>query len=103
MACDPSALLLPVLQCLHAFSFAATHLGVIGFLNRAAPPGLAATAQGYYAIVGGVTMAIATASSGPLYDTYGQLGYIAMAAVAMAGGALAIYAHRRWRDPDRSA
>jgi hypothetical protein len=48
-------------------------------------------------------MAIATASSGPLYDTYGQLGYIAMAAVAMAGGALAIYAHRRWRDPDRSA
>jgi PPP family 3-phenylpropionic acid transporter len=101
MAWDPPVLWLPVLQCLHAFSFAATHLGVIGFLNRAAPPGLAATAQGYYAIVGGVAMAVATASSGPLYDTYGHLGYIAMAAVAMAGGALAIYAHHCWRGSDR--
>jgi len=101
MACDPPVLLLPVLQCLHAFSFAATHLGVIGFLNRAAPPGLAATAQGHYAIIGGVTIAIATASSGPLYDGYGHLGYVVMALIAVAGGALAIYAHRRWRDPDR--
>jgi PPP family 3-phenylpropionic acid transporter len=101
MATDPSAALLPALQCLHAFSFAATHLGAMGFLNRAAPPGLAATAQGHYAIVTGVTMSVATASSGPLYDAYGHVGYGVMALMAAAGGLLAIYAHRRWNDPDR--
>ncbi|MPZ59443.1 MAG: MFS transporter [Rhizobiales bacterium] len=102
MAFDPPALLLPALQCLHALSFAATHLGAMGFLNRAAPPGLAATAQGYYAIVTGVSMSIATASSGLLYATYGNAGYAVMALIAAAGGALAVYAHRRWNDPDRT-
>ena len=74
---------------------------MIGFLNRAAPPGLAATAQGYYAIIAGVTMALATASSGPLYESFGLGGYFVMAVIAAFGGALAIYAHRRWRDQDR--
>jgi PPP family 3-phenylpropionic acid transporter len=101
MGCDPPAIWLWPLQCLHALTFAATHLGVIGFLNRAAPPGLAATAQGYYAIIGGGTMAFATAMSGPLYDGYGLRGYFVMAVIAAAGGTLAIYAHRCWRDPDR--
>jgi PPP family 3-phenylpropionic acid transporter len=103
MAADPPAAMLPVLQCLHALSFAATHLGAMGFLNRAAPPGLAATAQGHYAIVTGVSMALATASSGPLYAGYGHLGYGAMAVIAAAGGVLAMYAHRRWNDPGRAA
>jgi PPP family 3-phenylpropionic acid transporter len=99
MAFDPPTALLPALQCLHALSFAATHLGAMGFLNRAAPLGLAATAQGHYAIVTGVLMSLATASSGPLYSAYGQLGYGVMALIAAAGGALAIYAHRRWNSP----
>jgi PPP family 3-phenylpropionic acid transporter len=98
MTLDPPALLLPVLQCLHALSFAATHLGAMTFLNRAAPQGLAATAQGHYAIVSGVIVAAATASSGLLYGAYGHLGYAAMVALAAAGGALAIYAHRRWME-----
>jgi PPP family 3-phenylpropionic acid transporter len=101
MAFDPPAGLLWALQCLHALSFAATHLGALGFLNRAAPPGLAATAQGYYAIVTGVSMSLATASSGLLYASYGHLGYGVMALITAAGGALAIYAHRRWNDPER--
>jgi PPP family 3-phenylpropionic acid transporter len=101
MACNPPAALLPMLQCLHALSFAATHLGAMGYLNRAAPAGLAATAQGHYAIVTGVSMALATASSGPLYSGYGNLGYAVMAAIAAAGGTLAIYAHRRWNITDR--
>lgn len=100
MAFDPPVLLLPVLQCLHALSFAATHLGAMGFLNRAAPARLAATAQGYYAITSGVAMAAATASSGLLYAAYGHLGYGVMAAIAAAGGALAVYAHRRWREQE---
>jgi PPP family 3-phenylpropionic acid transporter len=100
MASNPPVLLLPALQCLHAFSFGATHLGTLAFLNRAAPPSLAATALGYYAIVGGVLMAGATALSGPLYAPGGHLGYAVMALVVAIGGALALYAHRRWREGD---
>jgi len=103
MATDPPTALLWLLQCLHALSFAATHLGTMAFLNRAAPPGLAATAQGYYAVIGGVSVAVATASSGPLYSAYGHLGYLVMALIAAAGGGLAMYAHRRWNDAERIA
>jgi PPP family 3-phenylpropionic acid transporter len=102
MAAGAPALLLPALQSLHALSFAATHLGAMAFLHRAAPPGLVATAQGYYATLGGLAMAAATVSSGPLYAAHGHLGYAAMAGIAAAGGALALYAHRRWREPDRT-
>ena len=103
MAMDAPALLLPPLQCLHALSFAATHLGAMGYLNRAAPPGLAATAQGYYAIATGVTMSLATMLSGPLYAAHGYRGYGVMALIAAAGAVLAIYAHRRFSVEDRAA
>jgi PPP family 3-phenylpropionic acid transporter len=101
MALDPPAPVLPALQCLHALSFAATHLGAITFVNRAAPPRLAATAQGYYAIFSGLTMAAATAASGALYASLGTHGYAAMLALAAAGGALAIYAHQSWSNGEQ--
>ena len=53
MALDPPRALLPLLQCLHGLSFGATHLGALAFIARAAPAGLAATAQGYLAVAGG--------------------------------------------------
>ena len=49
MAFDPPVALLPVLQLLHAASFGAAHLGMMGFLARAVPRELAATAQGFAA------------------------------------------------------
>ncbi len=94
MALDPPALALPFLQCLHGLSFGATHLGAIGFLGRAAPPGLAATAQGYLAIVLGAVMALAMGLSGLLYGAFGGLAYGAMAAMAAAGGLFALAAYR---------
>ena len=94
MAFEPPTALLPALQCLHALSFAATHLGAIGYLNRAAPPALAATAQGYLAIALGIGMAAATASSGLLYAGYGHRAYAVMALLAGVGGLFAIAAHR---------
>jgi PPP family 3-phenylpropionic acid transporter len=100
MAFEPPALMLPFVQCLHALSFAAVHLGALGFLNRAAPPGRAAIAQGYYAIITGIVMSAMTASSGLLYGALGERGYAAMALVAAIGGALAVFAHRRWSEPD---
>ena len=57
MALDPPGALLPLLQCLHGLSFGATHLGTLAFIGRAAPAGLAATAQGYLAVSTGVAIA----------------------------------------------
>ena len=98
MALNPPALVLPLLQGLHGLSFGATHLGAVQFLARAAPDRLGATAQGYLAIALGAVMAAFMGLSGLLYAAYGSRGYAAMAMAALAGGALALAAHRRWRD-----
>ena len=79
---------------LHALSFGATHLGALGFVARHAPPGQAATAQGYLAIATGLVMAGAMGISGVLYEAVGGRAYAAMALAAVAGGACAVLAHR---------
>lgn len=97
MALDPPALLLPLLQLLHALTFGATHLGALMFVARHAPQGQAARAQGYLAVAIGVAMAGAMMLSGVLYGAFGQMAYVAMALVAVAGGACAAVAHRAGR------
>jgi len=94
MAFDPPPALLPPLQCLHALSFGATHLGALGFMARAAPAELGATAQGYLAVALGLVMAAAMGISGVLYARWGGLAYGAMALTAAAGGVFALAAHR---------
>jgi len=94
MAFDPPPALLVPLQCLHALSFGATHLGALGFVARAAPAELGATAQGYLAVALGLVMAAAMGLSGVLYARFGGLAYGAMALVAAAGGIFAWVAHR---------
>jgi PPP family 3-phenylpropionic acid transporter len=98
MAFDPPPALLPPLQCLHAVSFGATHLGTVGFIARAAPADFGATAQGYLAVALGLVMAAAMGISGVLYARWGSLAYGAMAAVAAAGGLFALAAHRLTGD-----
>jgi PPP family 3-phenylpropionic acid transporter len=97
MALDPPASVLPWLQLLHAASFGATHLGALGFVARHAPVGQGATAQGYLAIALGVTMAAATGLSGWLYGSFGSRAYLAMALMAIAGGACGHIAQRARR------
>jgi MFS transporter, PPP family, 3-phenylpropionic acid transporter len=92
MALDPPIFVLPFLQCLHALSFGATHLGAIGFVARAAPAGRAATAQGSLAVVLGGTMALSMGLSGVLYEAFGSLAYAGMVLMAAAGGVLAVTA-----------
>jgi PPP family 3-phenylpropionic acid transporter len=94
MAFDPPPALLPPLQCLHALSFGATHLGTMGFVSRAVPADFGATAQGYLAVALGLVMAAAMGISGVLYARWGSLAYGAMAAVAAVGGLFALAAHR---------
>jgi PPP family 3-phenylpropionic acid transporter len=94
MAFDPPHAALPALQCLHALSFGATHLGALGFIAQAAPPGQAATAQGYLAVALGLAMAGGMAVSGLLFAVSGNLAYGAMALASVIGGLFAIAAHR---------
>lgn len=97
MALDPPVMLLPALQLLHALSFGATHLGMLGFVAAKAPPGQGATAQAYLSIALGTTMAAATALSGVLYGSFGSLAYAAMASAAVTGGVAAYIANRAAR------
>jgi PPP family 3-phenylpropionic acid transporter len=94
MAFDPPAILLPPLQCLHALSFGASHLGALGFIARTIPPKLGATAQGYLAVALGLVMAASMALAGVLYARWGSLAYGAMAVLAVAGGVCALAARR---------
>jgi PPP family 3-phenylpropionic acid transporter len=93
---------LPALQCLHALSFGATHLGAVQYLARLAPPGYAATVQGLLAVANGLVAAIAMVMSGFLHARYGALSYLAMGAMALGGTACAAVAHRfTARAPER--
>jgi PPP family 3-phenylpropionic acid transporter len=94
MALDPPAALLPGLQCLHALSFGAAHLGAVGFLARAAPVEIGATAQGYLSVALGLVMAAGMGIAGVLYARWGEAAYAAMALAAAAGGLCALVAHR---------
>jgi MFS transporter, PPP family, 3-phenylpropionic acid transporter len=94
MAFDPPTILLPPLQCLHALTFGASHLGALGFMARTIPPKLGATAQGYLAVALGLVMAASMALAGLLYAHWGSLAYWAMAVLAAAGGVCALAARR---------
>jgi len=101
MAFDPPNAALPLLQCLHALSFGATHLGTMQALTELAPH-RSATAQGDFAAVQGITYAAAMALSGLLFEAYGSLAYAAMVAAAALGALAAILGRRRWRAADPS-
>lgn len=92
MAFDPPAATLPLLQALHALSFAATHLGTMHFLARAAPPGRSATAQGDVSALQGMVFAAAMSLSGILVAAQGSFAYAAMAVASGTGALLAVSA-----------
>jgi PPP family 3-phenylpropionic acid transporter len=89
MALNPPPMALPLLQILHALSFAATHLGAMHFLAQAVPAGRGATAQGDFAAVQGLVFAGAMSLSGVLVAAYGGAAYGAMAGAAALGALLA--------------
>jgi len=97
MAFDPPVVMLPALQLLHAASFGAAHLGMMGFLARNVPRELAATAQGFASTWSGIVNASATFVSGFVYAATGSLAYLVMATMALIGLMSALYAGRRLR------
>jgi PPP family 3-phenylpropionic acid transporter len=95
MALDPPAALLPVLQCLHALTFGATHLGAVTFVMRGAPSSFGASAQGYLAVVLAIVMAGAMGVSGALYARFHSGAYLGMALLAAAGGIAVWFSNAR--------
>jgi len=83
---------LVIIQALHAFTFAATHLAAIYFISRRIPPSLSASAQSLYsAVVMGLVFGLAMFASGKLYGLLGAGAYYAMAVLAAAGAIMAIF------------
>lgn len=98
MAFDPGLPLLFLMQCAHAFTYGATHLGAMHFLNRAAPAHLAATAQAVYAgLSAGAAIGAVTYVSGFAYMASGSLAYLGMAGICAAGGVCALWLRRHWK------
>lgn len=83
------------LQSLHAFSFAATHLGAMAVLTALAPPGARGRAQGWLAGGQALAMAGATVLGGFVYEHGGALVFAAMAPLALAGLVLSRLAQTR--------
>jgi PPP family 3-phenylpropionic acid transporter len=71
---------------------------MMGFLERAVPRELGATAQGFAATSSGIVNASATFASGFVYAASGSLAYLVMAAMALLGLTAALTAGRRWKQ-----
>jgi MFS transporter, PPP family, 3-phenylpropionic acid transporter len=100
MGFAPLGVALWPLQAMHVFSFAAAHVGAMRLLHRDTPEHSAAMAQTLYAgLSAGLLMGGSSLLSGYLYDLGGARGYWAMAALAAAGGALALLLLRPRASP----
>lgn len=85
------------LQVLHAFTFGAAHLGAMHFIQRVAPEGMSATAQGLFAAFGmGLFMGFGAIAAGQLYGVFGGQAYLAMTALSAASATAALILLRRW-------
>ena len=85
------------LQCLHAGTFGAAHLGAMHFVARAVPGHLVGTAQSIYAAVTiGVFMSVGQYASGHLFASFGAQGYLLMTAISAGALTAAILLGRLW-------
>ena len=92
----PLWLLIPV-QCLHAGTFCAAHLGAMHFILRATPHHLVGTAQSVYgAVTIGIFFTVGQYASGLLFASGGSLGYLAMTAMSAVALGLALLLGRLW-------
>ena len=95
-AFSPPVWLLFPLQGLHALSFTSTFIASLQLVERLSPPESASAAQSLNAaLYSGVLIGAATIVSGPLFDHFGPLGYLAMSVIAATGLAGAVHLRRR--------
>lgn len=98
MAANPPLAVVIAVQCLHGFTFALSHLGVMFFIFRAVPPRLAATAQSlYFVSYSGFVLGIATFVSGHIYAAFGGLAYLPMSIMGILAMGCALWLKRAWK------
>jgi PPP family 3-phenylpropionic acid transporter len=98
LAVTTDVAVLAAVQCLHAMTFGAGHLGAMHFIHRATPPGLAARAQAIYSSVTmGLASGLAMLVAGRLYQAYAGGAFLAMSALGAGGLGLALPLLRTWR------
>jgi PPP family 3-phenylpropionic acid transporter len=101
-AFSPPVWLLFPLQALHALSFTSTFIASLQLVERLSPPESASAAQSLNAaLYSGVLIGVATLISGPLFDRFGAMGYLAMSALAAAGLFGAVRLRRHLIDHNR--
>lgn len=96
----PAAWFVLPIHLLHGFTFSAMWMASISYANRAAPPGMGATAQG---LLSGISMSLAGAIGalvgGQLYETVGPAAMFGWSGVSVLIGLLFFaVAGRRARD-----
>jgi PPP family 3-phenylpropionic acid transporter len=85
LACTTSPVLLAAAQPLHGLTFALLHLACMRVIVLVVPFRLAATAQSVYGtLCVGLTTALLTLVSGPLYQQFGGRAFLVMAALSLA-------------------
>jgi len=92
LAFDPPVALLIPLQMLHAFTYGATHLGLMALIVQNTPAHMAGRAQTFSSAMLGVVMAVATIAAGPLYASSGTAAYRWFALLGATGAAIAFVA-----------
>ncbi|NQX79436.1 MAG: MFS transporter [Hyphomicrobiaceae bacterium] len=93
MAFDPPFWSLFPLQCLHAITFAATHLGTINVIHNHVPATQSGAAQTISTALGsGALMGLMTFLSGMLYDTLLGSTYAVMAGISGIGTIFLLHA-----------
>lgn len=97
MALDPPLAWLWPLQAMHGLTFTAAHLGVMAFVQAAAPPRLAATAQGLTGpLAGGGLMAAGSFAAAWAYPAFGADAFWIGVALAALGLVAALTLARLW-------
>ncbi len=82
---------LVAVQGLHAFTFGAAHIAAMHYIAREVPASYAATAQTLYSSTAmGCLMALSMMASGWLFDAFGGLAFLAMAAISASGGLIVV-------------
>lgn len=94
MAFDPPGFSLVFLQCLHALTFAVTHIATTWMIAQMFSGELAARAQGLYVSLLGAANGVTMLAAGPIYAQFAGASQMAMAGIALIAFVLVI-----WRAP----
>ncbi len=97
MSLDLAPLPMAALQVLHAGSFGLVHLGTMGFLARAVPVQLSASAQSLFSMMAyGICTGLATLAAGPLYQAVQGHAYLLSVGLSLVAAGLMLILRRRW-------